>query len=47
MSIPKWLFFPISASDVNIHPRNTVCMTAVNIEIFLELGKNPSFMDGH
>ncbi len=47
VSIPKWLIFPISASGSYVHSRNTVCMTAMTIFIFLELGKISSFMDGH
>ncbi len=41
------VLFPIYASGENFYPQNTTCMAAVKILTFLELGKNPSFMDSN
>jgi hypothetical protein len=47
VSIQKWLFFTISASDSNFNAPNTQCIPALKIFVFLDLAKNLSFLHGH
>jgi len=47
VSIHKWLFSAISASDSDFNPQNTLCIPTVKIFVFLDLAKTTSFLDGH
>jgi hypothetical protein len=47
VSVRKWLFSAISASDSDFNPRNTQSIPPVKIFVFLDLAKNISFSDGH
>jgi|LGVE01.1.fsa_nt_gb hypothetical protein len=47
VSVRKWLFSTISASDEDFNPRNTQCIPPVKIFVFLDLAKNILFSDGH
>jgi hypothetical protein len=47
VSIQKWLFFTISASDSNFNAQNTQYIPALKILVFLDVAKNLSFLDGH
>jgi hypothetical protein len=39
-SLKKIPFCPISASDSNFNPRNTICIPLVKIIVFLDLEQN-------
>jgi hypothetical protein len=47
VSIQKWLFFTISASDSNFNAQNTQSIPALKILVFLDFAKNLSFLDRH
>ena len=52
VSIRKWLFSAISASDSDVRahcnvPLHKQCIPAVKIFVFLDTAKNISIFDGH